>query len=469
MVKKIIIIALILKLFFVFFVKYNIYYKNNVLEFQFLPERPIGPDEIDIANIAYNINTYGKHVRAIKEKGSDKYIYNKTTYRPLFPIYMHVFFQKIYKKWINPELSAIEIYKYNNHIKYYQSYSYIINILSLFFFVISIFSFLNLLKYCNINTTYFQIIGMVAYILFPSSLIYIGMLTLYENIATPCLVIFVEGVIAIFLLNKKKTKASIIWYICCILFATLIRPQLIIPVFFIMALMVFIKFIKYYKNKILPSREVVIFTSVVLIVFLLEIGGTIVYNYYKVWNKPVYTTRGDAFLWGHNPFARGCWDGSFDIPGSVGYIYQSQNIPNFTTLNELESSNAKAALAKEWIKMHPKEETILILRKVAIFLLPYHFEYHSFSIILFVTYILSAFFVFILLSMYFKDKMSLLDIIENPAFIIYLVFLSVLFVNVYYFVEYRMRYFADPFMLLLALVFVQYLVNKIIAKDTIDS
>src|SRR5262249_33591176 len=102
--------------------------------------------------------------------------------------------------------------------------------------------------------------------------------------------------------------------------------------------------------------------------------GWMFYENTRLWGEPVYTNRGDALLWGHNPLARGSWEGTFDVKGSPGYQYQVQHIADFETIDELHRSRAQQALAIAWIENHPWEELALDLRKVAIVFLPYNLE-----------------------------------------------------------------------------------------------
>jgi hypothetical protein len=423
----------------------------------------INPDEYHIANIAYSYNkglgfranlsylivkpiayenneqlTFRKDVIKI-----DSSYYAKTSYRPFIPVLLHVYYQRMYNKLIAPLKDSDIYYTNKNHISnYYILYGQFLIWLAFFLTLISIPFLHKIIEAINLNNKKFISNAiLIPYILFPSSLFYIGAIPMYENITVPCLVIIISLLIQFLQDKRPKYGAFIISLLTGVVIS--IRPQSYIPLFIIFSYFLYQLVIKmYHYKKINKSMlQVLIYTFIVVII---NVGHTIYINY-SLWNKLVFSTRGDALLWGHNPLARGSWDSTFDIPGSPGFEYQKKNIPELFNLNEYETSKAKASLAVKNIFLYPKHEIELIFKKLAIFFLPYNFLDYHFSFILFFVY--SGFILYILyFILNFKN-----EILNYSRTICLIWVIGVITVNIIFFVEYRIRYFAEPFMLILSM------------------
>ena len=462
--KQLIILSILIKVFFTLFVSYDIYNHKDHFSIDMKSKYFCNNDEDLIANIAHTLVKTNQFRSTNINYSTNEIYYKKTTFCPVFPVYIHVGFMYLYEFLTKKTLSAVDIFNWENpdrNSHYFYCYSIFITILSLILFIASIFPFIRLIKHCGIEHKTLRTSIAILYILFPSCFIYVGLLTQYENIALPCLIITIESIINVFILRKVESKIVLFIKTLLIVFSTLIRPQVTIVLFIVMLFVVLLLVTDYLKNKMRPTISATYLILYISVGIIISHGSIVLHNYFKVWDEPVYNTRGDALLIGHNPLAKGSWDGHFAIPGSKSYNYQLKSIPNFINLSEVELSKAQTKLAKQWIISNPKEELILICRKIGIFFLPYNYEHLRFDIILFLVYIST---IFLMSYSFYKIIFKLRTMnFREPVFLIQIVVLSVLSINVLYFVEYRIRYFADPFMLLLFGVLLQ---NLIIYAET---
>jgi hypothetical protein len=151
-------------------------------------------------------------------------------------------------------------------------------------------------------------------------------------------------------------------------------------------------------------------------------------------------------MWGHYELAKGSWDGTVDIKGSYGYNYEREIIPRFDELSEIEQNNAQKKIANNWIKNNIVKEIKLSFKKVAIFFLPYNFERLKVNLPMLIIHL--GFFLFIFISIIKRHLIKNNPYILLPLFFIF----GILMVNILFFVEYRVKYFADPFMLILTII-----------------
>jgi len=139
------------------------------------------------------------------------------------------------------------------------------------------------------------------------------------------------------------------------------------------------------------------------------------------------------------------------------YEYVHHEVPNIDELNEWQDSQVRKQLALKWIKENPGKEVVLILRKLAIYFIPKNYEsFSGFSIINPVNLLVHLFFICFLIMTVWKwtiDKQSLLLLTPFAASIL----LSIVF-----FVGYRWRYYAEPFMILFAWQFVNDIRGRIL-------
>ena len=157
------------------------------------------------------------------------------------------------------------------------------------------------------------------------------------------------------------------------------------------------------------------------------------------------TQSGFNFFHGHNMAARGSWSPSIWKSHHDGLYALLQSNSQLSYLNEKQESDYYAYLAWQWIAQHPWQECELMARKVAIFFLPHnfmHWKLNGYNLLVELGFL--SFCVHYVLHFKQEDKALLFFFVPIAG---------ILLVNVFYFVEYRWRYYAEPFMAFFAYLF----------------
>ncbi len=397
----------------------------------------VNTDEFLIAEVAMNYHKGLGYVSSMEIISKEKY--QKTALRPSFPVFTHIFLMKEYQK-LNPE-QPIELSAQN---PYFLFYGTIIQIFSLLLFIGSLFAFQSIAlfyfqgneKWAWLTTTLFG--------LYPSILVYVGGLANYENIAMPLLVISFALILKAFE-NPLKWK-RIILVTFAVIWATLIRPQTFFVFFFmffwIIAWGIFKK--KQLVNKFLLG------SVLVSAIFLVNLPALLKNK--ELFGKYLLSTQmGFSFFEGHNAFARGSWCGDCGInPERPVFKYVREQIKDFENLNEFERSNALKNLAWQWIKENPLQEITLTFRKIAIYFLPHNSDHNHLNLLNLFVHL--GFLSFVFLSLWQRNFTKETILLLTP--IIGSILLSIIF-----FVGYRWRYYAEPFMIISAMLFVKSILN----------
>ncbi|MDW8297599.1 MAG: hypothetical protein RMJ97_12025, partial [Raineya sp.] len=277
----------------------------------------------------------------------------------------------------------------------------------------------------------------------------------FENIALCLLIISLEGIFQ--LLTTKHIKKSILLIsVFSAVLACLLRPHILSIYLFLIFLAIlsgiFLKNRFYLKLGLLYA----------LIIFVFHVP--IFYQNYKDFGSLFLSTQPSLeFFQGHNPFARGSWQpGIWDKHKDELQKMFAQE-PNLPYLNEKEELDFYKKQAIQWILENPEKELLLILRKTAILFLPYNFLDKNFSIFLLVTYV--GFIGFLVLF-----TLNIKQIMQSQEFIFLLIllipFIAVYFLNIYFFVGERWRYYGEPFMLILAIYFYKRIYLQIFRRKT---
>lgn len=415
---------------------------NDTIKFSASFSKEINNDEWDLASRAYNLLNGRGLVKNINS--NDSISYKLSSNRPLFNIGLHCIYQKIYAKFKN--LNEKDIIGENNVVDrtnlYYKSYAMFINYTSLILFLISGFSFYQILK--NIGIENVIILNLVTglYLVFTSSLIYIGLIPLYENISSPISVISMSLMIRLYLNQLNINWLQLISIQLLLVIAILLRPQMLIPVLLLFSVFLFFTIKKKSNTQLQYVRKLRLFIAGFSMIFIL-FQSTIVLINYKFFNKIFYTNRADGYMWGHYELAKGSWDGTFEMKNSVGYNYMRKMVPDFDSLTEIEQNTAQKNIANHWILNNPYKELKLIFKKTAIFFMPLNFNSNSIS---FMMMIIHFFFFTFLIYMMFNYTVVLKN---TPLMFIFSFIIGVLLVNIIFFVEHRVKYFADPFLLII--------------------
>ena len=178
------------------------------------------------------------------------------------------------------------------------------------------------------------------------------------------------------------------------------------------------------------------------------------------------TQTGYEILQGHNPYAKGSWMGNWLLPSSELYQYSHQNIPDLDSLNQYEEGLARKKVAFNWIKENPLDEIKLSFRKLLLFFLPRNFEFLPFNQlpnpINFIFYV--GFLACVMMSFFYKNRFW--DIEKT---IILIPILGAIALTLVFFMGARWRYYAEPFMIIFAFMFLKHMLPTInLLKNKFD-
>lgn len=263
--------------------------------------------------------------------------------------------------------------------------------------------------------------------------------SLYENLVLPMLVVIVSRMLQA---NKKGfNKLDYILVPFLVVFSCLYRPQLLL----IYAILFLVFTLFRIKEK---KWNLLLIPCIVLPSIILSHIPIFLKNHHMFGHYVLNTQTGFELLQGHNPFARGSWNGSWKNPENEFYKYIHHEIPNIQNLNQYEENKARQELALTWIKENPLKEIQLSFRKLLIYFTPQNYgdKYGArlYNPINFIVYL--GFIIAIIVSIAQKRWDREKTIIISP--IIGSILLSLVF-----FVGYRWRLYAEPFMIIFSFVF----------------
>ena len=285
----------------------------------------------------------------------------------------------------------------------------------------------------------FAFLGLSLWALFPSTIYFINPLFLYESFCTAGLIIIYERICKVRLSGDAKCHDLII-----ILFLSMIgvflRLQLI-PI-----LISLFSFTIIFPGK--AKRFELLFGMVIIMTLISLMSIPVLEKNKKDFGRYVISTQSGFELWeGSNPLARGSWSGSGESR-KLGMT----NIPNVENLNQLELSDKLKYKAIAWATSHPYDYFVLSLRKLAIYFLPQNYEVmpgsRFYNPINAIVYFAALFFIF---TSIFRNK----DIPNTMVLIAPI--LGSISLTLVFFVGYRWRYYAEPFMLICSI----YMLNSL--------
>ena len=344
---------------------------------------------------------------------------------------------------INGEITAwhgsATVVIYENIINYKvkkSAYIVFVHILSIFIFLVSILFFYKIIKMSGISDDVLSAIAVLIYCVYPSNLLYIGNLFLYEKITLPLLII-----VFYFLLdmvrNRKTSNYAYIIVPIIVSASCLLRTSMILIYFII-----FISFLFYSLtsssavNSFKKQLIIAILTAVLLISSHIPLFQK---NYTMFGSYIISTQSGYELMQGHNDMARGSWLGNHDV-GLYSYNdYSKDVIKNIEGMDEYEEGVARGQYAINWIKSNPFKELELIARKLVIFMLPKNYM-GGYNVITILVHILFVISLILALAKRRIDSMTLLFL--SPI-------VGSLLLSLIFFVGYRWRYYAEPFFILI--------------------
>ena len=357
-------------------------------------------------------------------KGNNYSIFDHDKQKYRYTAQQHSFQIFIYKYFIDKEINFD-----------YFIFIYIFINLTLFFLSV-IFFYKTSLIFLNEN---FSKISTLIYCFYPSIFFYIGPLFFYENLVLSMIVI------SSYLLLKKKDLLNFSIIIIFAVLSLLLRFQTIFIWLLLFAIFTFYDFSKHRNaNSFLP----ILFFILAVYVAHKPILDK---NYILFDNKTLTTNSGLSFFIGANEYARGSWDGT-------GRTYNQFKSKLDDSLNDLEISKIYFNAGIEWIKKNPLDYLILQFRKLAIYFLPQNYSIlpgnRIYNPINFIIHM--GLFLFVI-NLLIKKEFSYKNlIILSPV-------MGSLIVSLLFFIGYRWRYYAEPFMILTAIIYFSEL-KKIFRK-----
>ena len=279
-------------------------------------------------------------------------------------------------------------------------------------------------------------ISTFAYCLYPSIFFYIGPLFFYENLVLSMIVI------TSYLFLKKKNFIDFFIIIIFAVLSLLLRFQTVFIWILLFASFTLFDFYKFRKIK--SFLPILLFIVVACIAHKPILDK----NYILFENKTLTTGSGATFFIGANENARGSWDGTGNVTNQL-----KSKIEN--NLNESEINKIYFKAGIEWIKKNPLDYLILQFRKLAIYFLPQNYSIlpgnRIYNPINFIFHI--GFFLF------------LLGVLKNRKFdykniVILSPIIGSLIISLLFFIGYRWRYYAEPYMVLTAIIFYSQIIKR---------
>jgi hypothetical protein len=415
----------------------------------------VNPDEIDIASIALNFNqgrnfTANKGYYARKDK-------QLTAWRTSTPIFLHIAAQRLYQSIY----SQREI-KLTPEDPYFRYYALGMQIISVLLFWASLFAF-HAIAIQFLKSEKWALCAALLYGIMPSVLYYVGSQASYENLALPLLII-VTAMYCRFLL---PTLATVNWRLIVgaallAATATLVRPHTTLPFYAYGGFLLLYACIEKYRARTGFSIRPVLTFVVFNWFFLLAVQLPIFYKNYKLFGVVILSNQaGFNFLLAHNEQARGSWLGESGV-GSAWDRYIAGQIPNLEAMNEYEEAQARRQLAIQWIKDNPQKEIVLAARKTAMFFLPDNYlhpmEINLAAIFTAVIHLLAGIGAIRYLYQWFRVGFAPQWFRQGLP---YIAVFTMLTFSILFFVDHRWRYYADPFMGLIAVQIMMLIVNKL--------
>lgn len=389
----------------------------------------LNPDESRNYQIALNSQQGKGYTILDPETG----LYKATAYHASFPVF-------VYELMIRYKVSV-------------SAWMFLVSVCSLGLYALSIRYFYKLALF--FLTSQYALAAAITYSFYPSVLVYIGgLISLYENAVLSVIIITTYWTLRSTTFGLKAIDHAVLPLLVTI--SCLFRPSAI-PVFVL--LFSVYSGISLYRKKPENLWPVLVTLTLMIIMHV----PVIVKNRYLFNAGIISTQSGYELLQGHNPTARGSWRGDWQDSTSVLYQYVHAMIPDIDMLNEYEEGLARKTLALRWISENPLDELILASRKLAIYFLPYNYEVLKtakvFNPVNFIVHLLFA--ITLLFRIYRRNLKSRDLIILSP------VIASIVF-SLVYFVGYRWRYYAEPFLIIYAWIGLWQLVSTVSKKPVLQ-
>lgn len=319
-----------------------------------------------------------------------------------------------------------------------------IHLLSIVLYAISAQYFFKLAK--KLLEEQYAFWATVVYLFFPSVIFYIGILFAYENITLSFLIITMWQVSRI--MNKEWSPYYWVTIPFMVTVSVLMRPNMLMLYGLLLAAMFFISLRR--KN-----YKFLALSPVIIITLLLAHIPSLKKNYEQFGVYILSNQSGYELIQGHSPVARGSWMGNWQTPGNPLYEYVTASVPGINEMNEYDGAAARSKLAKQWVKENPGKEALIAMRKMAIFFLPKNYE----VLPTFDVYNPVNAFVYILSIVGFGMLLFGRGITIDWSIVVMPIAGAIL-MSLIFFTSYRLRFYAEPLMCILAMWPLQQYFNK---------
>lgn len=349
-----------------------------------------------------------------------------------YSIYDHK--NKRYK--LTAQQHSFQVFLYKYFIERQINFDYFI---FLFIFINLSLFFLSIIFFYKISkiflNKFLSKISTLIYCLYPSIFFYIGPLLFYENIVLSLILI------SSFFFISKNNYLNFLIIIPLATLSLLLRFQ---TVFIWILFFTFFTMSKFYRYR--KVSTLIPFFFFILTVFLTH--KPILEKNYILFGKNILTTNtGISFYIGANKLAKGSWDGTGKVTNQIREKFGNN-------IDDLELGKIYINEGINWIKNNPSDYFILQIRKIAIYflpqnysILPYNRIYNPLNILIHL-----GFLMFIINIIIYKKFSYKNFIILSPI-------LGSLLISLLFFIGYRWRYYAEPFIILTAFIYLSQLLK----------
>ncbi|WP_344824071.1 hypothetical protein [Rurimicrobium arvi] len=387
-----------------------------------------------------------------------------SAFRPKAFVLMHLYGTQLFHSITGKDAGTVD--SPNMHA-YFNFYGCILYFLAIAAYIISLFAFYALLQFLFGNELWARA-GLILYAIIPSHLLFIGLFDSWENISFYVQVIFFSHLYLAVFAKKSYSTWGALGVALCVLVA-FCRPHLLMTFGALLALVVLYALFAKDKSARSSSLRIVVFS-----VLLLTCGLAFTFWQNNKWfGKPFLSTQSSfEFFQGHNEYARSSWNSHIYEQHKAYFdsaIYGNRSPEQIAAmnLNEYQEASLYKQYADQWMKHHVTQELLLTTKKVAGYFIPYN---HLNNRVNLVTVLLEAGFglfcllVAAALLRFRKNREQLWQYVFIMAPVLFTIVLTIMF-----FVGYRWRYYAEPFMLIGGMLAVKHYYDTKRTRNTLNA
>jgi len=317
-------------------------------------------------------------------------------------------------------------------------------ILSTILYLLAILYLYRILTLLNLSTWAVYAFTAV-FALYPSVLNAMGSTYRFDTLVMPLHVINFYYLLQ-WVKNRKLTLPTCIFLTVSITSCCFFRAQTI-PIYFLTGCYLLFLYIRNWRKTKDTNNTILYFLATLVLTIGIAFIPVLIKNKKMFGAYIISTQTGFELLQGHNPINGGNWE--VPTPGNPLDKYVHEKIPAIDTLDEYAAGKARGELAKEWIRENPGKEIIYIIKKVARYFVPKNavtatkplFKYHP------VTGLVHLLFLTTIIVCLIKDKRFLFS---REMLLLLIPVAATLLLTVMFFFNLKLRYNAEPFMIIIA-------------------